>query len=62
MSHFPAPWWDPDDDEGWQLGGRCLFRFSNVPALELINSLPRKTQLKLVQISENYVEASLQIK
>ena len=54
-------WWDPEDNEGWQLGGRCLFRFKDTTALELINGLPRKTQLELVQISENWVEASIQI-
>lgn len=53
-------WWDPDDDEGWQLGGRCLFRFKDTTSFELIEGLPRKTQLQLTRISENWVEASLQ--
>ena len=53
-------WWDPDDDEGWQFGSRCLFRFTGTTALELISCLPRKTQLRLTAISENWVEASLQ--
>ena len=27
-------WWDPDDDEGWELGRFCLFRFEGKSALE----------------------------
>lgn len=55
-------WWDPDDDEGWQLGGRCLFCFKDFSAFELIDRLPRKSQLHLLVITDRWVEASVKIK
>lgn len=57
-------WWDPDADDGWETGGHCLFRFTGLSSDELIDTLPRKSQLpwrlRLIKISENFVEASLE--
>lgn len=52
-------WWDPTDDEGWQKGLFCLFKFEGQTSESLIAALPRKTTLKLTPRSTQWVEATV---
>lgn len=54
-------WWDPTDDEGWQQGLFCLFKFEGQTAESLIAALPRKTALKLTPRSTHWVEATVSL-
>jgi hypothetical protein len=54
-------WWDPTDEEGWQQGLFCLFKFEGQTAESLIAALPRKTTLKLTPRSTHWVEATVSL-
>jgi hypothetical protein len=58
-----SKWWDPTDpDPQWSSGRSCLFTIESFEAIELVQSLPKRTSrpiLKLKPISTNFVEAYL---
>ena len=54
-------WWDPTDDEGWEQGLFCLFKFEGHTAESLIAALPRKTTLELTPRSTHWVEATVSL-
>lgn len=54
-------WWDPTADDGWETGKFCLFKFKGLTATELVNLIPKKSDLNLKPVSPKapqWVEAS----